>query len=406
MSRPQQARQRLQGSNHDSNLVRGSVMADVDSSGAAQAPDIITRAEARQHGLLRYFTGKPCKAGHIAERLTVNGSCVECTRQRRVEAYRRNPTADLARQKVYRERNRDDNLRRKREKRLALDPALADRNEARDRERALRSAARSRGEAVYASSRPCVHGHGVIRFSDGGRCVECNRLSCAQRHSMKRFPGAGDRASAISDLVDALRRAARRLRTEEESRLRHDRGARRRALQAGEQTYYGRPCPKGHGGLRYQSGNCVECAAIYAASDAKKAYDRAYLARHRERILRRASEYAARNTERRVAMAREWAKRNAEKRRIISQSYKHRRRQLEAGGDTTAVIAAWIAAAPKVCHWCGAKCASRFHVDHYDPLAKGGKHEVKNLVIACPPCNLKKSARDPYAFAQSRGRLF
>jgi len=28
----------------------------------------------------RFFTGKPCKLGHVAERLTVNRQCVECAR--------------------------------------------------------------------------------------------------------------------------------------------------------------------------------------------------------------------------------------------------------------------------------------------------------------------------------------
>jgi hypothetical protein len=31
-------------------------------------PEIISRAEAKARGLTRYFTGKPCKYGHIAER--------------------------------------------------------------------------------------------------------------------------------------------------------------------------------------------------------------------------------------------------------------------------------------------------------------------------------------------------
>lgn len=36
------------------------------------------RWDAKQRGDTRYFTGKPCKAGHIAERITVNGCCVVC----------------------------------------------------------------------------------------------------------------------------------------------------------------------------------------------------------------------------------------------------------------------------------------------------------------------------------------
>lgn len=39
---------------------------------------IITRAEAKAQGLKRYFTGKPCKHGHISHKQTSNGECLEC----------------------------------------------------------------------------------------------------------------------------------------------------------------------------------------------------------------------------------------------------------------------------------------------------------------------------------------
>jgi hypothetical protein len=42
--------------------------------------EIISKQEARDRGLKRYFTGKPCSRGHVAERL-LKGHCVECTRE-------------------------------------------------------------------------------------------------------------------------------------------------------------------------------------------------------------------------------------------------------------------------------------------------------------------------------------
>lgn len=42
---------------------------------------VITRQEATQQGLSRYFTGKPCKYGHIASRCTANGNCNQCARE-------------------------------------------------------------------------------------------------------------------------------------------------------------------------------------------------------------------------------------------------------------------------------------------------------------------------------------
>ena len=39
---------------------------------------LLTRQEALNIGYARYFTGKPCKHGHVAERYTASRQCVEC----------------------------------------------------------------------------------------------------------------------------------------------------------------------------------------------------------------------------------------------------------------------------------------------------------------------------------------
>lgn len=39
---------------------------------------IVTRAEALASGLTRFFTGKPCKHGHLSERTSCNGGCIAC----------------------------------------------------------------------------------------------------------------------------------------------------------------------------------------------------------------------------------------------------------------------------------------------------------------------------------------
>jgi len=38
----------------------------------------ITRADALRRGLARYFTRRPCKHGHVAQRRAGNGHCLEC----------------------------------------------------------------------------------------------------------------------------------------------------------------------------------------------------------------------------------------------------------------------------------------------------------------------------------------
>lgn len=46
--------------------------------------DIITRDQAIQLGLKRYFTGKPCRNNHITQRRIskIGGECIECSRNR------------------------------------------------------------------------------------------------------------------------------------------------------------------------------------------------------------------------------------------------------------------------------------------------------------------------------------
>lgn len=157
--------------------------------------------------------------------------------------------------------------------------------------------------------------------------------------------------------------------------------------------------------------NCKECnkARVKAYQDGlgeqyklrKAAYDRVYRAENpRDR-----GEYWRANREHLNRKKKLWALQNPEKSRAIKQNYKHRRRVQESDGMTWAQLMQWRREQKKVCYWCGTKSAKVFHVDHYTPLSKGGKHEASNLVLACPPCNFRKSAKDPMAFAREFGRL-
>ena len=51
-------------------------------------PKIILRKEAKQRKLKYYFTGKPCKYGHISKRRTVNGGCYRCDLDRKIAFYK------------------------------------------------------------------------------------------------------------------------------------------------------------------------------------------------------------------------------------------------------------------------------------------------------------------------------
>lgn len=46
----------------------------------SKPPQIISRAAARAAGLTNFYTGRPCKRGHLSPRLVSNGVCLECGR--------------------------------------------------------------------------------------------------------------------------------------------------------------------------------------------------------------------------------------------------------------------------------------------------------------------------------------
>lgn len=80
------------------------------------------RAEAKAIGAPRYFTGNPCPKGHVAERNTRDGSCVECQREHSAkrnaagfnrEYFQKNKPQMDAYRRAYREKNLED-LRKKR----------------------------------------------------------------------------------------------------------------------------------------------------------------------------------------------------------------------------------------------------------------------------------------------------
>lgn len=68
---------------------------------------IISRKEAKELGLKRYFTGKPCKHGHIEERYTSNKGCKGCLKVRSSEY--RNENKDKVKEslKAWRDKNKD-----------------------------------------------------------------------------------------------------------------------------------------------------------------------------------------------------------------------------------------------------------------------------------------------------------
>jgi 5-methylcytosine-specific restriction endonuclease McrA len=54
------------------------------------------------------------------------------------------------------------------------------------------------------------------------------------------------------------------------------------------------------------------------------------------------------------------------------------------------------------CYYCGV-LEPNPHLEHRTPLVRGGKHEGRNLVPACPTCNMRKGTRTEAEYLAATG---
>jgi 5-methylcytosine-specific restriction endonuclease McrA len=151
---------------------------------------------ARGLGAGRYFTGRPCKRGHVAWRLTRNETCSDCAAIAAANAYHRRPDAVIERaarwsadnperRREIRNRWRDKNP----EKAKAAERDSRKRNAAtrqrwlegnRDRVRALK---RNRKAMMRgAEGRHTTSDVAAIRSAQKDRCAYCRNKLCGKGH--------------------------------------------------------------------------------------------------------------------------------------------------------------------------------------------------------------------------------
>jgi 5-methylcytosine-specific restriction endonuclease McrA len=69
--------------------------------------EVITLSEARKKQLMFYYTGKPCKEGHLARRYTKVRTCEVCKKKKGVEYRSKNRKILLEKRKKYYQENKD-----------------------------------------------------------------------------------------------------------------------------------------------------------------------------------------------------------------------------------------------------------------------------------------------------------
>lgn len=140
-----------------------------------------------------------------------------------------------------------------------------------------------------------------------------------------------------------------------------------------------------------------------------------YYTKNKDKISKKCKQYYTDNKNNILKTCKIYRENNKEKIRAYSRTEKGRaimakskgfRRMKKRKGDVTSSQIEELIKKSNVCYWCGIKIINHeMHIDHYVPLSKGGEHTISNLVVSCPACNLKKSAKDPLEFANSIGRL-
>jgi hypothetical protein len=160
---------------------------------AVAPPKNPAREKAKRRGLKRYFDGKRCPSGHLSAKLVSNYTCIECLHQKYFAKRR-------VRRAVAKKRRAAD--------RAALHgghhlPASA-------------AEARALGIKRYFTGKECLSGHMAPRYTNG-RCVECQKISSANRDALKER--ARKAKSARDNRTDA-KRAAERHRRATNSQLR------------------------------------------------------------------------------------------------------------------------------------------------------------------------------------------
>ena len=101
--------------------------------------NIISREQALQEGRARYFTGRPCKRGHLSERYVSNSACVACVAEKSslIQARKANGVPTPI--------SRDD--------------------------------ARAQGKRWYFTGEPCSNGHVSERSVQTGHCRACDQAA-------------------------------------------------------------------------------------------------------------------------------------------------------------------------------------------------------------------------------------
>lgn len=129
-----------------------------------------------------------------------------------------------------------------------------------------------------------------------------------------------------------------------------------------------------------------------------------YRQANKKRISYRAAAYRKENLDKIIARERLYRKNNPE----INKLKWHKRRALKSnsGGKLSKGLSEKLFKLQKgKCPCCRKPLGKDYHMDHMQPLSKGGRNEDSNIQLLRAECNLQKGSKDDFEFMQLRGFL-
>ena len=238
----------------------------------------VSRQEARERGLVRYFTGNPCKHGHVTERFVGNWKCVGC---------------DL----VQREKKRLHKLDEKLQKIKKIEEALSEFFNNNNLQIISRKEASNINLKRYFTGVVCTNGHLSERLVSTRSCMRCQRLDAqAKRDRIKEEKlkkSASEFEQLKSDMKEFCQKNNLIISTIEQAR------------ELNLTRYFsGQKCAKGHLAERYTRRNsCCECEKLITRAKAQK---------HRTKRKAYMIDWRASNPHKTRLSWSNWSKENAE----------------------------------------------------------------------------------------------
>lgn len=149
----------------------------------------------------------------------------------------------------------------------------------------------------------------------------------------------------------------------------------------------------------YYATNTEKCLAASDAWEQKnKEYVKTWCAKYyqeqKEIYYKRGKDWRVAHIEQSRQHDKTWRDNHPEK---IREKFNKRRNA--PGSHTAKDIKAQYLSQKGLCWWCGKPVKDNYHVDHINPLSRGGSNNPNNLVISCPTCNTSRQDKLPHEWS-------